>query len=311
MKPAAITAAICFTASIVCAACGASPSGEQPQQQESQRPANVSEAERQPSNETSTDKEVDLTPPKDWDYSVWLSSGNPLQMPELGADTPMKEEFEASLQSPVVADGAQVDQRFIHDLWAIAKLYKSHARVDDEAAWAPFLCRMPMPGDGRISMADGDDDHARKLYYLYARDRSNYLQYGGDNSESFSVSAYQSVVKEAFVPRKLEGEEADTVKRWAEHGYLKPEDRKALKQAYGEGHPMLPPQVNAEGEPFIPGDAAGLFVLFRPEHDADATDEGWVYGTLSAEGEITACGVIESCKTCHEEAQQERLFGLQ
>ena len=41
------------------------------------------------------------------------------------------------------------------------------------------------------------------------------------------------------------------------------------------------------------------------------TDEGWVYGTVSADGKtVTSAGRVQSCMNCHQDAPHDRLFGV-
>ena len=55
---------------------------------------------------------------------------------------------------------------------------------------------------------------------------------------------------------------------------------------------------------------AGLFVMMNLDPKTPDTDDGWVYGTLTADGKtVTAAGKIESCMKCHLNAKSDRLFG--
>ena len=50
--------------------------------------------------------------------------------------------------------------------------------------------------------------------------------------------------------------------------------------------------------------------MFQAADDAPDTDEGWVYGTVSSDGQtVTSAGRVASCMNCHQEAQHGRLFG--
>ena len=40
------------------------------------------------------------------------------------------------------------------------------------------------------------------------------------------------------------------------------------------------------------------------------TDGGWVYATITAAGQLTAAGKVKSCIGCHQEAPNDRLFGV-
>ena len=40
------------------------------------------------------------------------------------------------------------------------------------------------------------------------------------------------------------------------------------------------------------------------------TDDGWVYGTVSADGKtVTSAGRVDSCMRCHE-TRKDRVFGI-
>jgi hypothetical protein len=51
--------------------------------------------------------------------------------------------------------------------------------------------------------------------------------------------------------------------------------------------------------------------MFRVDRKTPDTDEGWIYATVSAAGQVTAAGRVASCMGCHEtSATHERLFGV-
>jgi hypothetical protein len=54
--------------------------------------------------------------------------------------------------------------------------YLSYGRVDEQARRAPTACDAPMPAGPRMSQSRDLETHGRKLYYLYAKDRTAYLQ---------------------------------------------------------------------------------------------------------------------------------------
>ena len=47
--------------------------------------------------------------------------------------------------APREAAAPSVDSRFTEDLLKVGAGYLKWGRVDDEARWAPFLCRRPLP----------------------------------------------------------------------------------------------------------------------------------------------------------------------
>jgi hypothetical protein len=52
-----------------------------------------------------------------------------------------------------------------------------------------------------------------------------------------------------------------------------------------------------------------LFVMAKTE--GPEGDGGWIYATATPDGKtITAWGKLASCRECHEQAPQDRVFGL-
>jgi hypothetical protein len=74
-----------------------------------------------------------------------------------------------------------------------------------------------------------------------------------------------------------------------------------------------PPEdyVESGGQWHRAGEAMELFVMLRLSPDTPGTDDGWVYGVLSADGRrVIQEGRIDSCLRCHAGAPHGRLFGL-
>lgn len=177
----------------------------------------------------------------------------------------------------VAAVESTVDARFEAKVRDAAKDYESWGRVDDEARWAPYLCRQPNPSVPRLTFDHG----GRKLYYVFAKDREDYVQ--------GAVGQGQAVVKESWVPEEVVASAGSV------------EDSR-------NDNPRR--TLVSEGKRWHAKERAGLFVLLKLEKDTPGTDEGWVYGTVSTKGEVTAAGNLASCRHCHELAKDERLFGL-
>jgi len=76
--------------------------------------------------------------------------------------------------------------------------------------------------------------------------------------------------------------------------------------------PDLADGVDQLGRPYKkPKEKTGLFVMFKADAKTPNTDDGWVYGTLTADGKtVTSSGRVESCMGCHVQAPHGRLFGL-
>lgn len=185
---------------------------------------------------------------------------------------------------PMAPTAEERDLAFVPDVQAIAKAYKAWGRVDDELRWAPFLCRMPLPGRPAFSVA-ATGGHAQKLYSLFAKDREAYRK-----RERQALG--QVLVKESFAAERVEGEAPLPA----------PTDA-----GLGEGDHFNPFIVRG-GTTFRAGKLMGLYVMMKKA--GAATDDGWVYGTITADGTVTSAGKVASCMGCHRDAPHDRLFGV-
>lgn len=191
----------------------------------------------------------------------------------------------ASTPAPAAPAPEERDLAFVPDLQAIGKAYKAWGRVDDELRWAPFLCRMPLPGRPAFSVA-ATGGHAQKLYSLFAKDREAYAKRGAQ-------AAGQVLVKESFVAERVEGQQ--------------PSPLTVGDQGIGGGD-HFHPYVVRDGATYRAGTPMGLYIMMK-KAGAD-TDAGWVYGTLAADGSVTSAGKVASCMGCHRDAPVDRLFGV-
>jgi len=172
-------------------------------------------------------------------------------------------------------------------LQEIAATYQDWGRVDNEMRWAPSLCRMPRPSVGRFSE---QGPHGRKLYWLYAKNRAQYMAASAEHSQPVG----QVIVKEAWKPEQTDRKE----------GYLVSVASPSPDVVGG----MYSPFAKRDGKVFEATERLGLYVMCKlgPE-----TDAGWIYGTLDVDGNVTAAGRLPSCMKCHEQTDNDRLFGLQ
>jgi hypothetical protein len=187
------------------------------------------------------------------------------------------------------------DKPFHKELLQAAQDYKAWGRVDDEARWAPYLCRMPSPGMARFSASKDAETHGQKLYSLFARQRKEYV--ARDKTKPATVG--QVIVKESWFPDEV------TDKKPGRPGDAPGERRDA--KSYGDFYPYA-----AKGDKmYKAAKPAGLFIMFKLDPKTPGTDDGWVYGTVSADAKtVTAAGKVESCMKCHADAKHDRLFGL-
>jgi hypothetical protein len=98
--------------------------------------------------------------------------------------------------------------------------------------------------------------------------------------------------------------------------YLYASDRDAytgLKER-ADGASTTPPirTLQVDGTWYRTGEATDLFVMTKVgPRDAPGTDDGWVYGVLTADGkELRATGRLPQCSGCHSRAPHGRLYGL-
>lgn len=169
--------------------------------------------------------------------------------------------------------------------------YRAFGRVDDELRWAPWLCRLPLPSAARVSRAEAG--HGRKVYFVYASDRQAYLNVTRAGARP---PRGLTVVKESFHPAPV----ADEDQRPAPSPIVAADQEHDFRYRAARGE---------DGRFTGRGEAAGLYVM-RYTGRRRGTDDGWVYGTVTPDGEVTADGVVESCASCHRAAPHGRLFGL-
>src|SRR4029079_8649046 len=111
-----------------------------------------------------------------------------------------------------------------------------------------------------------------------------YLEHGGRNAASIG----QVIVKESWVADEITVAQGDT---------LDGADRAQL--------------VHKEGKWYLPGRQADLFIMTKLNTSGRGTDDGWIYGTVTSDGEtVTSAGRVESCMNCHQTGTVDRLFGL-
>lgn len=211
----------------------------------------------------------------------------------------------AGSQLPAEFKKPEAAKPFEMELLQIAKDYKVWGRVDDEMRFAPFLCRIPDPGRAHVSASQDAETHGQKLYSLFAKDRQSYLMLG----EKKIAAVGQVVVKESWLPEEVK----DVKPVRVDHKEVirsKPEADvpAAYKDAKVFGDHFYP-YATKGGKTFKATKPAGLFIMMKLDPKTPATDEGWVYGTVSADlKSVTAAGKIDSCMKCHQDAKYDRLF---
>jgi hypothetical protein len=172
---------------------------------------------------------------------------------------------------------------------------------------------MPMKGDYgapshvRQSAAE-DSPHDKKLYYLWASGKWEYLALSHDAARGVPVGF--TIVKESFAAVPRVPPPPDEVRLAVEKELGRP-----LRFDELTLHGSPPPVTwfeTADGTQLQIGDAAGLYVMTKlGAADLPGTDAGWIYGTIAPDGTVTSAGRVATCMGCHEDAGDGRLFGLQ
>jgi hypothetical protein len=179
-----------------------------------------------------------------------------------------------------------VDPALAKEIEDVARDYVSWGRIDDAMRWAPYDCLMPPPARPRMSASADATTHGQKLYSVFAKMHEGY------RNPSITLAEGQIVVKESWTPERM----------------TEPPPPMHDMKLYAENDHFYP-FVQKDGEWYRAARKAGLYVMMKKKASPD-TDEGWVYGTITADGVVTSAGRVESCATCHAKATHERLFHL-
>ncbi len=171
-----------------------------------------------------------------------------------------------------------------------------------DANWAPWRCFLPPPSGALRSQSAHESTHGGKLYYLYTPNPEFYqwvLPKGaespmGRKSPTDPAPVGFTIVKEAWSP--LEVKLADV-------------PRLKTDSPFDRTFPVE--YLVAESKAYRIDKPQGIFVMLKKDPKTPGTDEGWIYGTVSADGKtVTSSGRVHSCMSCHVEASRDRLFGM-
>jgi hypothetical protein len=205
--------------------------------------------------------------------------------------------------------------KFHSRLLEIARSYEAFGRVDDEARWAPYYCRMPSPARAQFSASKEAGTHGQKLYSLFAKDRWGYLAVGAVNSaqkakvKPADQQVGQVLVKQSWIPKEVpdDGKQLQAVIRRVQEP-IRANGKKA--DALGMRDSFLP-YARKNGKLYHAEKQADLFIMYKLDPATPDTDKGWVYGTVTPDGKtVTSAGRVAACMKCHEKAKCDRLFGF-
>jgi len=235
------------------------------------------------------------------------ASGMALLLASAGCIDPVPPASEANNPAVRQEDGRQFHERLLE----IARTYETYGRLNTKFRFAPVLCAdagaQPDPfgpSSAQLSSSGDGATHGRKLYSLFVKELQaglwsvSYTEPGKPNPVG------QVVVKEAWAPEEVkdEGQPLEVVSRT-----VKVRGRDGLV----DHTDRFTPYVRKDGRLYHAAQKAGLFIMVKLDPQTPGTDEGWVYGTVSADGkEVTSAGRVESCMACHRDAPHDRLFGL-
>jgi hypothetical protein len=187
---------------------------------------------------------------------------------------------------------------FADKLLEAAKTYEQFGRVDNMHHWAPFQCELPSPGKVAFSASKDEGTHGRKLYSLFASDRNAYVHLREKGDAPFG----QTIVKESWLPEETKAPESN-----------KPEIKK-IEGKSKDGREMFDhffPYVQKDGKWFKASKKVGLYIMVKYDPKTEGTDEGWIYGTVSADlKQVTSVGKVASCMECHVKTKTDRQFGI-
>ncbi|MDA1265180.1 MAG: hypothetical protein O2816_08905 [Planctomycetota bacterium] len=165
--------------------------------------------------------------------------------------------------------------------------WEEMALADSLTRLALFDCDMPPPPVLRQSAAS-TGDHRQKLYRLRVKDAKAYEWLRPDGEDA---PVGQVLVKESFHPVEVAAED--------------------LPSDVPRGGLVAHPYAVFDGQVWSSGERGPLFVMAKLDPETEGTDEGWIYGTATPEGELTSAGLIESCMRCHQrDSTTDRQFGL-
>ncbi|MBX3462735.1 MAG: VWA domain-containing protein [Planctomycetes bacterium] len=189
--------------------------------------------------------------------------------------------FRRRVDPPPVAPTGDVESPFAALIEQAIRDYRSFVCVTGQPRMAPADCRISAPP---VRRSAAEREHGQKLYLLYAR-----FAEGGDYVEAGQPERVgQTLVKEAW--QCIEGA---------------PKGQTEAGRRY-----VATPTLRDGDKVWHAGDAAGLFVMHKLATDTKDTDQGWVYGAIDRNGVVTAAGRVASCMRCHQDATEDRRFGL-
>jgi len=175
---------------------------------------------------------------------------------------------------------------------------KAWGVVGPHVLWAPLLCMAPPPPSAHVSRAPDAGPHAHKLFVLRSNDPEAYLKLTGPDTSPGEVPLGLTLVKESYAPIEVDPATVPPPRVGIDH------------YATQDGFYRF---AKRNGKTYRTGGRRDLFVMVRVAPGTPDSERGWVYGTVTPEGEVTSAGRVASCIECHSdvEAGADSLFGVQ
>lgn len=204
-------------------------------------------------------------------------------------------------KSPSGTETRAVNSEQFHDrLLAIAQSYPLYGRLDANLHLALADCRVPVAA-ARISASKDTGTHGQKLYSLFVKQQDAYL----DTSKHSSVG--QVIIKESWVPKLVTDPAKAPQQELSRTLKVRTEDGKSVKEVQDR----FLPYAQKDAELYHAARQSDLFIMYKLDPATPNTDQGWVYGTVTADGrKVTSAGRVASCMGCHQQAGKDRLFGV-
>jgi hypothetical protein len=216
-------------------------------------------------------------------------------------DKPQPEEAPPNNPAPMTKENGS--NPFHDRLLQIAGEYESYERADGQFRWAPLPCASPSiavvgpPAEVPKQSASGDSTtHGRKLYFMFARQvwdppSPGYIGVSYITFPGKTAPVGQAIVKQSWVPEEV----------------TPAAPRQDVKSA---GKPPRG-EVVRDGKTYRAARQGELFIMYKLDPKTPGTDNGWVYGVVSADAKtVLNAGRIDNCMKCHVDAPHDRLFGL-
>ncbi len=187
-----------------------------------------------------------------------------------------------------------------------ATKYREWKRVSDLAYFAPTLCDTPPIADTLHSKSDDAETHGSKLYHLYVSNQATYLHV----NDTIAQSSYTRTTASDFNGTHVK-ELALVKQTWKPLRVDESVDGPAVQDNNDDRNWSYRFARGDDGHWYKPGEQADLFIMAKLDPETPNTDNGWVYGVVSSDGQrVLAASAIESCMKCHVKAPVDRLFGL-